>query len=268
MPPTKRARIAIADEEGSAENDETHGLVDLAAALADDTWETTAMGKNAALLEAAVGAIVEKRARGVSDSLTTLACVREEAIRYGARLGFALARTVPAADQGWPAWLKAAEDWLAQANCLVEEHQKTYSEACADEAEKLASFSADASKPPAAVISVMQQITGMVEDIVKIHERRHHVNSEAPPQEPPGQAPPVSDEASAPTPPPTVEPQPKRRPAAAKAATAPPARHRASDAGHIATAVPQLDQCAGDDLELAGHEHSRASDTWIHAHQI
>lgn len=133
-----RMRITITDQSGSVETVATHGLADLAAALAEDAWETTPIARNAGRLFDAIDAIVANDAPKIADPLTTLLCVRDEAIRYGARLGFALSRTVSAAEQGWPAWLQAANDWLTQGGCQLEEHQKAYSESAAKEAVALA----------------------------------------------------------------------------------------------------------------------------------
>jgi hypothetical protein len=123
MPLTEhRSRIAIADEGDSAEHELTHGLVDLAAALADDSWGATPLGTTVEALYDAFQAVVPYE---VSDQFGKLEFTREETVRYGARLGFALARTVSAADRGWKAWMVEAEAWLQAANCGVEAHQGT-----------------------------------------------------------------------------------------------------------------------------------------------
>jgi hypothetical protein len=295
-----RTRVAIADEFNSAENDVTHGMVDLAAALASGTWDATPLGH-------AVGELYSAFEQAVpfefSDLLGRVEGAGEEAMRFAARLGFALARTMSSADRGWNAWLADAESWLQTAGCGVTAHQDTpqaYREEFLAGLQKIQAsgewrVAPSASEVPKVVRSAMETISGVigetVDEALAEHNRQHHAKPVetvsrvdvaltrmgAAVQEslddhvrlhhadrPAPAVVPTSDP-SAPKTQPTVE-QPKRQPAASRAATAPPVRHRAVDAGHVAAAVPGFDQCAGDDLEMAGHRHPRATDPWFAEH--
>lgn len=256
------SRIAIADENDSAEAMPTHGVVDLAAALVSESWDATPLAKAVAALCDAFQRVLPAE---LADTFGRVEYANIDALRYGARLGFALARTTVAAEHGWTAWMQEAENWLRGSGCGVEVHQDTvegYKDEFLDEVTTVAESgpwraAKPSAQPPAAVESVMQQIADMIGESVDKHERRHHVESPAPIQDP-----------AAPKARPTTVPQEKRQAAGSRAATAPPAHHRLADRGHVAAAVPQLDQCAGDDLELAGHRHPRATDPWFAEHGV
>lgn len=295
-----RALIRIADENDSAAKEPTHGMVDLAAALAEEAWVRTPLAKAVRQIHEALDDVIPYEG---SDLFNALEFTRQDAIRFGARLGFALARTMASADRGWAAWEAEADSWLRSAECTVEAHQGTLDslhEQYDEDIEKVkalgrkqtAPSAQDQAEPPPVFIAAMKLIGRAVDEAVSGHERKHlhehhadlvthdkvamgltglsntvqesldeHVRQHhAEPSAPPVQEP------SAPKTRPTVQPPRKRQPAASKPAAAPPARHRAHELGHVAAAVPQLDQCAGDDLELAGHRHPRATDPWFAEH--
>jgi hypothetical protein len=110
------------------------------------------------------------------------------------------------------------------------------------------------SEPP---IKAFEVISNTMQKVMREHEQRHHVEREAPVAAP-----------SAPAAAPFKEPRerPARAPVAPASGSPTWSHHRADAVGHTAAAVPQHDQCAADDLELAGHRHPRATDPWFAEH--
>jgi hypothetical protein len=112
-------------EEAGTEAMPTHGLVDVAAALTSDAWADTQAGQAVGELHLAVQ---DRIPHELADAVGHIMYSREEAVRYGARLGFALASTSLGAAKGWEAWLAAAKEWLALTNCSAAEHHDSLME--------------------------------------------------------------------------------------------------------------------------------------------
>lgn len=121
MPTDTRLHVAIADERGSADSLNPHGLMDLAAALALNDWERSRLGRVSAELANEFGHAMPA---DFSDTFTSLNMLTNfEGIQHAARLGYALAQTTTAADHGWDAWVAAANAWLEAAGCGANVHQ-------------------------------------------------------------------------------------------------------------------------------------------------
>jgi hypothetical protein len=121
---------------GGAETTPTHGLVDVAAALASDSWNDTPASHAVGELHQAIEDHIPYE---LTDAVAYVAHAHEEAVRYGARLGFALASTSLGAEKGWEAWRAAAVEWLYQTNCTAAEHHASLIEDCTAETKKLSS---------------------------------------------------------------------------------------------------------------------------------
>jgi hypothetical protein len=115
----------------------THGLFDVAAALASDAWNDTQAGQAVGELHLAVQDHIPHE---TANAIGHIMYSREAAVRYGARLGYALARTNTVAEKGWDVWLAAAKEWLAQTNCSAAEHHDSLIEHCTAETKKLSSL--------------------------------------------------------------------------------------------------------------------------------
>lgn len=103
------------------EEQPTHGISDIAAALAEQSWEQTAGAKS---LDGAADRLLDDEHvhRELEAQVNLLRRGHHDAARHAARLGFALARTAEVADRGWPAWLSAAEAWLLGQGCDPDKH--------------------------------------------------------------------------------------------------------------------------------------------------
>jgi hypothetical protein len=119
---------------GGAETTPTHGLVDVAAGLASDAWNDTQASHAVGELHMAIEDHIPYE---LTDAVAYVAHANVEAVRYGARLGFALASTSLGAEKGWEAWRAAAKEWLGQTNCSAAEHHDSLIEHCTAEAKKL-----------------------------------------------------------------------------------------------------------------------------------
>jgi hypothetical protein len=128
-------QITLTEETGT-ETTPTHGLVDVAAGLASDSWNDTQAGQAVGELHLAVQDHIPHE---LADAVAHIMYSREEAIRYGAQLGFALASTSLGAEKGWAAWLAAAVEWLAQTNCSAAEHTDSLIANCTAETKRLTS---------------------------------------------------------------------------------------------------------------------------------
>jgi hypothetical protein len=125
--------ITLTEETGT-ETTPTHGLVDVAAALTSDAWNDTQAGQAVGDLHLAIQDHIPHE---LANAVSLIMYSREEAVRYGARLGFALASTSLGAEKGWEAWRAAAKEWLAQTNCSAAEHHDLLIEHCTAEATRL-----------------------------------------------------------------------------------------------------------------------------------
>jgi hypothetical protein len=100
-------------------DEDAHGLVDVAAAVAVHGWHTTSLCD--ALHELVTA--LERKATQEGDRLaSTLDGLLGDAVSTGARLGYALALTTAAGARGRSAWLAAVESGLAGAGCSLEAH--------------------------------------------------------------------------------------------------------------------------------------------------
>lgn len=126
----RRVNLHLDLNDRGTEADLAHGVVDVAAAIAEHHWRSTELYKQ-------VLAITEQIERDLtaqglpelfaSDQLTEMLCVYDVLARQTARLSFALAHTLGlATSAGFDEWLRVADDWLLSHECGAAGHSATY----------------------------------------------------------------------------------------------------------------------------------------------
>lgn len=103
------------------ETDAAHGLIDIAAAIAEQHWRGTPLSER---VEAVIKQIeADVAAQGVSeflisDQLTELLCAYDMLARQTARLSFGLLHTLNTSTAAsFEAWIAASERWLEANHC-------------------------------------------------------------------------------------------------------------------------------------------------------
>ncbi len=109
-----------------AETDAAHGIVDIAAALAEHAWRASPLSaqldKIAEQIEA--NAVAQGLpATSISDELTEMLCLSDALVRQTARLTFGLVNTLGGdTAANFEQWLAAAERWLEANHCGAAGH--------------------------------------------------------------------------------------------------------------------------------------------------